>query len=72
MTEGFVFKKLGKILDEEWGGTGIRFLDPKQIKLYDSENKEVVIPKCETCGMHKSQLMGKESFIWVCNCCSAA
>lgn len=73
MTDGFVFKRLDNILQEEWGSnTGVRFLDPKHVKLYDSDNKEVEIPKCETCGQYKSQLVGRKSFIWVCSCNGAA
>lgn len=72
MTEEFVFKKLGNILQEECGSMkGVRFLDPKHVKLYDADKKEIEIPKCEYCGANKSQFICRESFISICNCSGA-
>lgn len=46
----------------------VRFLDPRDVKMYDAFGNEMEIPKCE-CGSFKSQLIGKEYFKWICNSC---
>ena len=35
-------------------------------RLFDSEGKEIEVPKCEKCGNYKNCLSGKESYIWIC------
>ncbi len=47
----------------------IRFLSPENVKAYDSEGKEMIIPKCERCDDFKNQLIGKKSFMWLCPSC---
>lgn len=49
--------------------SGVRFLNPSHVKMYDSEGKEVCIPKCDKCGYHKSQVIDLNSFTWICSCC---
>ena len=52
---------------EEWGSSQpIRFLDESMVTAYDSEGKEMEIPKCEKCGNFKCQIIGKEYWAWVC------
>jgi len=51
----------------EWGSSmPVRFLDISQVKMYDSDGKEVKIPKCEKCGYHKSEVIGREYCAWIC------
>lgn len=53
--------------EEEYGSVEpIRFGNPK---MYDSNRKEVEIPKCEVCGYHKCQVIGAQAFAWVCTKC---
>lgn len=40
----------------------INFANPK---LYDSDNKEIIIPTCE-CGLKKCCAIGNESYMWFC------
>ena len=47
----------------------IRFLSHAQVSMYDSEDKEIEIPKCKECDNFKNQLIGKESFMWICLQC---
>lgn len=44
----------------------VRFLDNNDIKLYDYDGNQIDIPKCSNCECFKSQLIGKESFTWIC------
>ena len=53
----------------EFGGN-VRFLHPSCVKMYNSENEEIEIPKCEYCGNYKSQILGKESFMNYCTICN--
>ena len=53
----------------EFGGNA-RFLDASQVKTYDGEGNEIEIPKCEKCGSFKIQVIGKESFVWLCPLCA--
>jgi hypothetical protein len=39
------------------------------VKAYDASGKEIEIPKCDKCGCHKSQLIGRDAFIWICTMC---
>ena len=45
----------------------IRFANPK---CYDGDGNEIIIPKCEKCGYHKCQVIGKEALNWICLICS--
>jgi hypothetical protein len=52
---------------EEWGSTGpIGFWEPK---LYDGDGNEIIVPKCKGCQTSMGQIIGKESFMWVCMYC---
>ena len=52
------------MIEEEYGGSqGWGFA---KVIAYDSENKEIVCPICEKCGWHKSMVIGKECFKWIC------
>lgn len=58
------------MIEEEWGGN-VKFVgDPgayfQSVTAHDSEGKEIEIPKCERCGWHKSQVIGKYCFGWIC------
>ncbi len=39
------------------------------VTAYDAEGNEIEIPKCDKCSNYKSQVIGKESFMWICTCC---
>ncbi len=70
MTDEFVFKNLQNILQENWGSCiPLTFPKPEDVKLYDSEQNEVVIPQCSKCNAFKNQIIGKESFMWFCPIC---
>jgi hypothetical protein len=57
------------IFSNEFGSIHpIRFLNPSQVKCYDYEGNEIIIPKCDKCNSHKTQVIGKDSFTWVCSC----
>ncbi len=54
-------------LEYEYGSAiPIRFWKPK---CYDIKGNEIEIPVCEKCQISKSQLIGKESFMWTCTVC---
>jgi hypothetical protein len=54
----------------EWGSSQpVRFLDPSQVKCYDSEGKEIVIPKCKKCEVYMNQIIGKTHWAWICPSC---
>lgn len=54
---------------EEYGSTQkVRFLDPEFIKMYDCDGKEVEIPKCKSCGVHKLCAIGKDCEAWINQC----
>lgn len=36
---------------------------------YNADGNEITVPRCEKCGAYKNQLIGKESFIWICQFC---
>lgn len=38
-------------------------------KCYDATGKEIVIPKCEKCGCHKSIVIGVNAFAYICPMC---
>ncbi len=51
----------------EYGSSSpVRFA---QCKAVDSEGNEIIDPVCENCGLSKCRLMGRESFIYICNAC---
>ena len=51
----------------EWGSSmPVRFLEPSQVKMYDSDGKEIEIPKCEKCGQYKNEVIGREYCAWIC------
>jgi hypothetical protein len=59
-------------LREEFGSSmPLRFLGPSDVKCYDSENNEIVIPMCEKCGIHKGEVIGLTCSAWVCMCCGS-
>ena len=44
----------------------LRFVEAK---MYDSMGKEVIVPKCESCGISKTIIYGKDSQTTIClNC----
>lgn len=51
----------------EYGSCGyVRFLD---VKTYDTDGKEIEIPICDKCEVHKNHFYGKECFKWICPIC---
>lgn len=36
------------------------------VTCYNAEGEEIEIPKCPKCDVHMSQMIGKESCMWVC------
>lgn len=51
----------------EFGSVGnVGFLDPENVKMYGEDGNEIKIPKCEKCGVHKCQVIGKNAFAWIC------
>ena len=68
----FVYKPPSSELQTEYGSSQpVRFLDPSQVKCYDSENKEIVIPKCSKCHQYKMQVIGKTHWAWICPSCGS-
>jgi hypothetical protein len=60
----------GSILEAEWGNEfPVRWLDPANVKMYDSDGKEMEIPKCEICGAFKQCLIGLTAHLWICGTC---
>lgn len=49
---------------EEYGTIGN--LEFSHVTLHDSEGKEIEIPKCPKCDVHMTQVIGRESFMWIC------
>lgn len=47
----------------------VRFLNPKNVSLVDSEGTKIEVPLCPICNKFMSMLMGKEAFKWSCNFC---
>jgi len=47
----------------------IRFLDEENVTAYNSNGKEMIIPKCKKCNVHMAQLIGQTSSTWLCNMC---
>jgi hypothetical protein len=56
-------------MEFEFGGMPIRFLTPKNVKCYDSENNEIEIPKCKSCDAYMGQIIGLTHFAWICHNC---
>ncbi len=52
----------------EFGGN-MRFLNPENMSLIDSEGKEIEIPLCTKCDKFMNIMIGKEAFKWFCNFC---
>lgn len=57
-------------MEVEFGGAfPVRFLKPKDVKMFDSDGKEMEIPKCEHCGAYKTEVIGLKYCTWICcNC----
>lgn len=57
-------------LISEFGSSfDIRFPDTSCVKVCDQKGNEIEIPECERCGTSMMQLIGIDSFMWVCfNC----
>lgn len=57
-------------MEEEFGSCApVRFLKPLQVKVYDHEDNEIEVPKCEHCGYHKTQVIALKCSVWICcNC----
>jgi hypothetical protein len=57
-------------LQSEFGcSSSLRFADENMVSAHDSEGNKIEIPRCELCDAFKSQLIGKESFMWICTMC---
>lgn len=53
--------------EAEWGSSiPLRFAN---VRCYDSEGNEIIVPKCDKCGYHKCQVIGKQSFTYICLIC---
>jgi hypothetical protein len=60
-------RKLKQKLKSEYGTTqAVRFIDTSNVKMFDKDNKEIPIPKCEKCGAFKTYISGKDAFTWIC------
>lgn len=53
-------------LQEEWGSSQPVRFGGLHVTLHDSEGEEIEIPKCPQCDVHMCQVIGKESFQWIC------
>jgi hypothetical protein len=53
-------------LQEEWGSSQPVRFGGLHVTLHDSEGEEIEIPKCPKCDVHMCQVIGKESFQWIC------
>jgi hypothetical protein len=54
-------------MENEFGSSSpVRWLKPEQVKMYDSEGNEVPIPKCDICGFHKCEVIGRSATAWIC------
>jgi hypothetical protein len=67
-------EELQKIKDQkgEWefgSSMPIRFLGPENISAYNSDGKEIIIPKCDKCQSFKSEIIGKTYWMWFCPSC---
>ena len=62
-------KKMEDLTCEYGSSHPVRFPNPENVKLYDSENNEICIPKCQKCGIHKCQIIGKNAYMWFCSMC---
>jgi hypothetical protein len=76
----FAFKTLASEIDRkkknkpelmsEYGSPqSLRHLSYDNVKGYDAENNEICIPKCQKCGIHKCQIIGKNVYMWFCSMC---
>ena len=53
--------------DSEFGTSlPIRFLNISQVTMYDSEGKEMKVPKCDECGCFKNEITGKGVSMFIC------
>lgn len=52
---------------EEYGSVG--GIGLANVKLYDGDGNEIIVPQCDACGAHKAGVIGKESFAWICTMC---
>jgi hypothetical protein len=55
-------------MELEFGGQPIRFLNINNVRVYDSEDKEIEIPKCKECDAFMTCLIGLTHYTYVCNC----
>lgn len=44
----------------------VKFLNHSQVKMYDDNDKEIEIPKCDKCQTFKSPIIGKHACGWIC------
>lgn len=64
---GFIYKPPTNELIAEWGSSmPIKWPDPENVKMYDSEGKEVPIPKCDKCQAFKQEVIGLNAYTWIC------
>lgn len=65
-------KNKPELISEYGSCQPVSFLDPENVKAYDAENNEICIPKCQKCGIHKCQIIGKNAYMWFCSMCGEA
>jgi hypothetical protein len=57
-------------MEVEFGGAlPVRFLKPENVTAYDSEGKEITIPKCKSCDAYMGQIIGLTHYAWICHNC---
>ena len=65
MDEGWVFK--GEL---EWEFGSISPIGTfSSVKMYDANNNEIEIPKCDKCESFKQELISPSAVAWVCPQC---
>jgi hypothetical protein len=57
-------------MQAEYGSSSkCRFLDESNVTLYNSENEEIAIPKCEVCNIHMTLIIGEHNSAFICANC---
>lgn len=57
---------MSEIRVEYGSNSGVRWLKPSQVKMYDAEGKEVSYPQCSECGAYKQEVIGMTHSAWIC------
>ncbi len=62
-------KDKSELMSESGSLHPIHFLDPENVIAINEDGKEICIPKCQKCGIHKCQVIDQNAYMWFCAKC---